>query len=68
MSDLSVPCLATAAEDIKLWTMESFTVSHEFNPHQVRITSLSWSPDGNVSLSYLASCVCCLITSCSIES
>jgi len=53
----NVPCLATAAEDIKLWNIESFSLTHQFNPHQVGVRSLSWSPDGNVSLSVVESSV-----------
>ena len=56
MSGVTVPCLATAAEDIKLWNVESFTVNYQFNPHRVKITSLSWSTDGSVSLSCVTSC------------
>jgi len=43
-------CLAVAAEDVKLWSFETLTLNHQFSPHQARITSLSWSLDGSVSL------------------
>jgi len=50
MSGIHTPCLATAAEDVKLWSLDSFTLNCQFNPHQTKITSVSWSPDGSVSL------------------
>jgi len=49
MAAVNVPCLATAAESVKLWNIESFALNHEFCPHLHQITSLSWSSDGNVS-------------------
>jgi len=50
MAVSAVPYLATAAEDIKLWNINSLTEKHQFNPHQSPVTSLSWTRDGNVSL------------------
>jgi len=50
MSSTYSPYLATAGADIKLLTVDSFTVHHQFNPHHAAITSLSLSPDGSVSL------------------
>jgi len=52
MAASTVPLLATAGDDIKLWNVDSFTANHQFNPHRSHTTlvsSLSWSPDGNVS-------------------
>jgi len=56
MASTSMPYLATAGADIKLWTVDSLTVNHQFSPHREMITSLSLSPDGNVSL-----CFCCFV-------
>jgi len=52
MTSTCMPYLATAAADIKLWTVDLLTVNHQFSPHRGVITSLSLSPNGNVSLCF----------------
>jgi len=54
-----VPYLATVGADIKLWSVDSLTVNHQFSPHRAAITSLSLSPDGDVSLFYNTHLLCC---------
>jgi WD40 repeat protein len=49
-------CLATSGDDIKLWGSKGFVLNQQYNPHSGAVSSLCWSHDNSVSLSFVVSC------------